>query len=207
MMEGTARKWTSGFEVALVEKNAQAACHLFLTDGWLRDSLVLSWDIRSSEGQAKILSYFQERLQDTFFVPGSFRLDATPGLEPSQFGLAAGLNGIEFGILFETSSILGRGYVRLQQEEATGAWRALTVYIAVQDIKGYEEKSYEMGLYQGMPLNWSEVVAERRHAVENDPEVLVGEFDDHSEYRIPFNLYLKLDLVKRACRLRPDSSK
>lgn len=208
MMDGIAREWLQDFESAIIQRDAHAACRLFLADGWLRDSLVLSWDVRSLNGQEKILSYFQARLQDTLFIPGSFHLDTTRGLEPSQFALAAGL-GIEFGVLFDAAAIHGRGFVRLQQEEVTGAWRALTVYITAWDIKGHEERTYEMGLFQGMPKNWTDIIAERRAMVESDPEALVGEFQPCIYYpSIPyFNLLLKWGLAKLGCRLRLGSGR
>ena len=115
-MENTAIDWLNGFEKALVEKDEQAFCRLFRPDGWFRDSLVFDWDIRSLEGPSKISAYLQERLPSSLFIPGSFHLDHTSGLEPKPFLLSAGYEGIEFAILFETPAILGRGYIRLQEE-------------------------------------------------------------------------------------------
>ena len=50
-----------------------------------------------------------------------------------------------------------------------------SVYIAAGDIKGHEEIGYELGLYGGHTIAWSEIKAARREAIESDPQVLVSE--------------------------------
>ncbi|KAI5119263.1 hypothetical protein M0805_007266 [Coniferiporia weirii] len=176
--------WLASFSDALSRKDIQAISALFLPDGWLRDSLVLSWDTRSLGGRERIKEYLRTRLSRAHFEPGTTVLDDRPGLAPAAFALSRDVRGVEAAFVFETPALLGRGFVRLQREVATSdsgtssagvsdGWKALSVYIAADEIKGHGEAGHELGVYAGHTLSWEEVSVARRSEVESDPQVLV----------------------------------
>ncbi|THH07598.1 hypothetical protein EW145_g3271 [Phellinidium pouzarii] len=176
--------WLAKFSCALTRKSARAVSELFLPDGWLRDSLVLSWDTRSLEGRDRIEEYLRARLPLAHFDSETLKLDDAPGLASAVFSLSRDVHGIEAAFVFETPMLHGRGFMRLQLEAETsdshsdfvdsdGRWKALSLYIATGDIKGHEEADHELGVYGGHTLSWDEVLTARRLDVESNPEVLV----------------------------------
>ncbi|KAL5498274.1 hypothetical protein ACEPAH_2414 [Sanghuangporus vaninii] len=177
--------WISDFSVALGRKDVQAICKLFLPDGWLRDCLVFSWNVRSLEGRERIGRYLSERLPRALIDPRSIKLDEENGLVPTMFALSDEVKGVEAAFVFEAPAVRGRGLVRLRsntlprsdEDEPKNSreirWKALSVYLTVHDIKGYEEAGHELGLYGGHTIAWSEVITARQAAIEADPQVLI----------------------------------
>lgn len=104
----------------------------------------------------------------------NIRLDERQGLEPSFFAVSADLSGVEAAFRFEAPAIWGRGFIRLLPS-SNGSWKALSVFMTVDDIKGHEEADHESGLYRRHTLTWQDVIADRHLAIEEDPQVLVRE--------------------------------
>ena len=48
--ERIAQEWLSDFGAALDRRDVDAAARLFAADGWWRDLLALTWDLRSLHG-------------------------------------------------------------------------------------------------------------------------------------------------------------
>lgn len=167
-----AENWLSEFSDAVYEKDVSAFTSLFLPNGWFRDVLVFDWDNRSLAGPEKIRSYIAGRLHSSNIT--NIRLDERQGLEPSFFAVSADLSGVEAAFRFEAPAIWGRGFIRLLPS-SNGSWKALSVFMTVDDIKGHEEADHESGLYRRHTLTWQDVIADRHRAIEEDPQVLVRE--------------------------------
>ncbi|KAL5520428.1 hypothetical protein ACEPAG_9652 [Sanghuangporus baumii] len=177
--------WISDFSNALERKDVHAICNLFLPDGWLRDCLVFSWDVRSLEGRERIGRYLSEWLPCALIDPRSIKLDEENGLVPAMFALSDEVKGVEATFIFEALMVRGRGLVRIQRDALPhlnkddlkngGETRrkALSVYLSAHDIRGYEEAGHELGLYGGHTVAWSEVITARQAAIESDPQVLI----------------------------------
>ena len=60
--------------------------------------------------------------------------------------------------------------------ESPGEWKALTVFIMADNLKGYEEVGRETGIYGAHTLSWEEVNANRRANIESDPQVIISKF-------------------------------
>ncbi|PIL34655.1 hypothetical protein GSI_03434 [Ganoderma sinense ZZ0214-1] len=134
-----ASQWLSQCSSALRDADAKAFVDLFLPNGWLRDILVFTWDIRTLEGREKILSYLTDRFSDAHIT--NIRLDETPDLSPrtSEVPLSQ-LPCVEFAFSFECQRGHGRAHVRLVQD-ADGVHRTLTALTELVDLLGYEELS------------------------------------------------------------------
>jgi hypothetical protein len=65
----------------------------------------------------------------------------------------------------------------LLPDGASGDWKALSVFMMMDDLKGHEEVGYEDGVYGGHTLGWEDVNRERREKVESNPHVIVGSFE------------------------------
>ncbi|RPD67281.1 dimethylaniline monooxygenase (N-oxide-forming) [Lentinus tigrinus ALCF2SS1-7] len=136
-----ASQWLSRFTSALNGADANSFIDkLFLPDGWLRDVLVLSWDIRSLEGRKKIASYLESNSFTTARIV-DVCLDETVYLAPRIYNLPQlQAVGVEFAFTFECRHGHGRGYVRLLLD-ADGIYKAFTLLTELADLVGHEELS------------------------------------------------------------------
>ncbi len=117
-----ARKWLDALSHALSTNDPAAAGHLFLVDGFWRDLVAFTWDIRTIEGRDAITAMLRATL--TVVQPSNWALDG----EPSES------NGVvQAWLRFDTASGRGRGIVRLREG------RCWTLFTALQELKGFEE--------------------------------------------------------------------
>ncbi len=173
--------WLSRFTAAMKGTDISSVTDLLLHDGWLRDVLVFSWDIRSLEGRETIASY----LQSSHFTEArvvDVRLNATTDLAPRIYNLPQlQAIGVEFAFTFDCRHGHARGYVRLLRD-TDGVYKALTLLTELSDLVGHEEVNtllFEDDLagdpnvaiptkdLRSRPGNW-------RQQVESNPHVLIG---------------------------------
>jgi putative flavoprotein involved in K+ transport len=118
-----AQDWLRRFDAALTAGDAAAAAGLFLADGFWRDLLAFTWNIRTMEGRDAIAEMLRATLADT--RPSAWRLE-----EPATE--ADGV--VSAWIAFETAVARGRGFVRLRDGLC---WTLLTTML---ELKGHEER-------------------------------------------------------------------
>ncbi|CAL1707713.1 unnamed protein product [Somion occarium] len=166
-----AQKWLSDFSNAVTSGDVEAVAQTFLPQGWLRDVLTFTWDIRALEGREKIKSYLSNTL-----VPAqisNIKLDNTPHFLPtfSVFSPKDG-PGIEAAFTFETPIAQGRGYFRLLKD-TDAKWKSWATCLILDELKGHEEAGFESGIYEGHTAAWGDILADRRAKIEKDPYVLI----------------------------------
>lgn len=131
-----ARTWLDGFAAAVQAGDAPAAAAMFRPDGYWRDALALTWDLRTFAGPDRI----REGLAPVLPLrrPTGFALeDADPEIfERKRFGPT-----IEAFFTFETDIARCRGHVRLLLDGDKRTWRAWTVFTSLEDLKGHEEQA------------------------------------------------------------------
>jgi len=137
--------WLAKLESALKARDAAAAAALFAPDGYWRDLVSFTWNIRTAEGRGQIADMLAATLRST--RPSKWRLR----------GDATQAGGVTEGwIDFETATGRGEGHLRLTKD---GAWTLLT---ALKELKGHEEKkgpTREKGVEHGADrgrLTWKE---------------------------------------------------
>ncbi|KAJ3574925.1 hypothetical protein NP233_g1442 [Leucocoprinus birnbaumii] len=165
-----ATSWLSSFSNALEAGDAQAAANCLITDGWLRESHIFTWDNRTIHGRDKVSQYIAERLPRRTF--SNFCIDTRPYLTPERGQVAPQYEGIKSGFTFETGAQWAQGYVKLIQD-GEDSWKALSVYLAATDIKGHEESEREVGIYGGHTTPWPAVLSARRKQIEENPHALI----------------------------------
>ena len=174
---GIATAWLDTFGKALADKDIKAFVDHFTPDGWLKDALVFGWDYRSLAGPDKIATYLTEgnALQSSSIT--NVELDTREGLAPAPFQIPSITPGIELAFTFQAPAVFCRGFARLipMAPPNGGEWKALTVYLMVDQVKGHEEAVNETGVYEGHTKPWSEVKAERQAATEENPEAIISE--------------------------------
>ncbi|TFK78613.1 dimethylaniline monooxygenase (N-oxide-forming) [Polyporus arcularius HHB13444] len=159
-----ALEWMTALGAALHDADITAVTSLFLTSGWLRDFLTLTWDLRTLEGSQKIAAYLSGSLRKGQLT--AVRFDDAPALAPRTFSLPGtqGSTGVEFGFVFELPHGHGRGHARLVPD-ADGAFRAFTVLLMLHDLRGHEE-------LRKLPL-LDDVTDVAARDVETDPYALI----------------------------------
>ncbi|KAJ8084556.1 hypothetical protein PM082_003329 [Marasmius tenuissimus] len=162
--------WLNDFSAHLAAGNVEGAASCFREDGWLRDILIFTWNSRSLHGVAKIAAYLRDNLKPDSLT--NFRVDDRPSLTPEKGYFSPRLAGVSSSFTFNTPIAHGQGYVRLV-EGGSGEWKALTVFMTMEDLKGHEERGYENGMWGAHTLAWGDVKVERAKPVEQNPFVLI----------------------------------
>ena len=115
-------QWLSRFDDALTEGDAAAAAELFADDGYWRDLVAFTWNIKTVEGPAGVADMLERTLGHA--KPRGLRTTEPP----------AEADGVtEAWIEFETE--VGRGYGHLRLRDGK-AWTLLTT---LDELKGHEE--------------------------------------------------------------------
>jgi putative flavoprotein involved in K+ transport len=118
-------RWLEKFAAALARGDIDAAAALFEPDGFWRDLVAFTWNIRTCEGHAEIKAMLSATLAAT--KPANWRIAGVP---------RAGADGtVEAWLAFETALGRGIGHVRLRGDRC---WTLLTT---LQELKGFEEKA------------------------------------------------------------------
>ena len=121
-----AQAFLDGFEAALAKPDIDAVVSMFAEDGYWRDLVSFTWNIKTMEGRGQIRDMLAQRLADV--KPLNWRVDEK---EPATE--ADGI--IEAWITFETEIARGYGQVRIRDGQI---WTLLTT---MAELKGFEEKS------------------------------------------------------------------
>jgi cation diffusion facilitator CzcD-associated flavoprotein CzcO len=128
--------WLAGFEAAVQAGDTQAAAGMFLADGYWRDILALTWDLRTFAGRDRVAAGLAA--WPTARSPSGLWLEDSA---PDMFERRTQGWTIEAFFGFETDIARCRGHVRLLTDPQTGEWKAWTLLTAMEDLKGFEEKA------------------------------------------------------------------
>ena len=132
-----AEAWLGAFGAALESGDAVAAAGQFVGDGWLRDRLALTWDLRTFHGREAIATALSDRLAGAAF--SNLHLDEA--LEPALVDEIGVPNWVEASFTFSTRIGRGRGFVRLIEAERPDPPQVLawTVVLDLRELTGHEE--------------------------------------------------------------------
>lgn len=170
-----ASSWLHRFAKCLASGNVAATVSCLHPHGYLRDLLVFTWTPRTLHGPRPTAAYLADTLAAAAIV--HVRPDARPGLAPEYGGLSdfLPLRAVSAGFAFTCAGGAGSGYFSLVAcPEVGGEWRALVVMMRLEDIRGHEEIREVGGGCGEHTLAWSGVEAQRRAAIESDPDVLIS---------------------------------
>jgi hypothetical protein len=128
-------QWLERFEAALAKEPLDLE-GLFVEDSWLKDAVVLSWNLRTLQGISKITHYIHEqKARNKLF---NLKVSRRPSLQPvlKEMGPTVWL---ESGFDFETEVGQGRGVLRLANT-ALGEWKAWIVFLRLEELKGHPQE-------------------------------------------------------------------
>jgi hypothetical protein len=166
-----ASSWLEAFGAALERADTAAATSLFQPEGWWRDLLAFTWDLRTFHGTDRIGAALQETVGRT--APAGFALEE--GREPER---DADSQIVTAFFRFETSVARARGIVRLMPADGD-TWKAFTVLTAMDELKGHERRAGHdrpQGTSHGEnrgKQNWLDQRHEQREFEHDNPQVLV----------------------------------
>jgi len=117
-------EWLANFSSALEKNDSTAAAALFDPEGFWRDFVSFTWNLKTMEGRDDIANMLDTTLQHV--KPSNWQL----------VGDATEADGITEGwITFDTSVAKGEGHIRLND---AGCWTLLTT---MKSLNGFEEKA------------------------------------------------------------------
>jgi hypothetical protein len=180
-----ASHWLACFSTALGNPDpGRALARLLSHDAYLRDHLLLSWDLRTLHGIENIAAYVTAglALDGSALAAGGLRkvvLDERDGLAPELLSGIDQTGAIQLSWTFESTHARGRGSARLvppSQNAPADSWCAGSVFFMLDAIKGHEERGSELGIYGegGIRIPWEQIHGERQEKVERDPYVVIG---------------------------------
>ena len=171
-----ASEWLSALSTAFHTSSVDSVTGLFLPDGWLRDLLVFTWDVRALTGRDKIKGYLVQTLAPARII--NLRLNNANHYAPRVVPVPQLQNApcVELALLFECKHGLARAHARLLRD-TDGEWRAFTLLTEVVDLPGHEELS-TLPLRDdvtGQPgRDMQKEFKEYVEQVEANPHVLIG---------------------------------
>jgi hypothetical protein len=172
-----AEKVIDSFNTALSSKNYANVANLFLPEGYFRDHLALTWQLRTVKGRDTIRDYLKASLNHLTKV----ELDKSSAFRsPSNAPIDAwgDVQGIQFFINFETEIGTGRGTVRLA-ETTEKEWKIFTFAVTLLELKSFPEPvgdSRPQGVeHGGNPdrKTWLETREAEKEFVGAEPMVLI----------------------------------
>ncbi len=158
------QSWLDAFSKALSANDTSGAAGLFEEEGFWRDLVSFTWNIKTMEGRASIEKMLNQCLAGT--QPGNWQIEDTPTE-------ADGI--VESWLTFETGVARGRGHVRLRDG------KAFTFLTSMVELKGHEEpqgerrgKGVEHGFEEGRK-NWLQRREEEKQSLgyEEQPYCLI----------------------------------
>lgn len=166
--------WLAQFGPAMESGDVAAVVGLVSDDAWWRDLLALTWDLGTFHGTDAITPMLSANLAQAGLSGVAVVTDYAPSVQGGGTAEAY----VEGFFTFETALAVGRGVARLRSYD--GEWKAWSVMLGMEDIKGHER-----ALGARRPVgprhipgatsqeNWAD---RRREAVafgDSDPDVVV----------------------------------
>lgn len=170
-----ASKIITDFNQSLEKKDHKAVADLFLENGYWRDHLGATWDLRTAKGRDKIVA----------FLDGGHHLvkidldESSSFVAPQVVPLRSdgSIKGIQTFVIVTTKYGSGRGITRLVEDG--GQWKIWTLYTAADELKDYEEplgphraNGVQHGAMAGRK-NWLDRRLEESNFEHGDPDVLI----------------------------------
>lgn len=175
-VDAIASKIINSLNGALQKSDYQAVGALFVEEGYLRDHLTLTWELRTLKGRDKIVSFLEKGQRvETVEIDRSSAYRSPHIAQLDTLGTA---KGIEFFIKLSTKLGNAQGVVLLVQQP-DGEWKIWTFFTSLRELKGFEEPlngRRSKGVQHGENLgrkNWLERRTATTGFEDSDPVVLI----------------------------------
>jgi hypothetical protein len=132
-----ATEWLDTFSAAITQSNVGAVVDLFLEDGFWKDVIALTWDLRTFEGRKDITNLLDARLVATGLC--GVRLLEEPLREPVLQKVFPDLAWVRFCFGFTTKHGKGTGVVYLVPLPDS-KWKAYSLLTCLDSLTEFPEK-------------------------------------------------------------------
>ncbi|KAI1634108.1 hypothetical protein F4809DRAFT_643847 [Biscogniauxia mediterranea] len=170
-----ASKTIDSFNESLQKKENKAIADLFLQDGYLRDHLGMTWDLRTLKGQDKIIDFLDNGHHLVKLDIDNSAPNHGPSVVPMRHD--GSVKGIQFFTIVTTKYGSGRGVVRLVPD--SGQWKIWSLFTSMDELKGHEEPlgpNRAWGAQHGAQVdrkNWLDRRTTEYNFETRDPDVLI----------------------------------
>ncbi|OAX33329.1 FAD/NAD(P)-binding domain-containing protein [Rhizopogon vinicolor AM-OR11-026] len=165
-----ATEWLDAFSAAITQSDVGAVVDLFLEDGFWKDLIALTWDLRTFEGRNDITKLLDARLAVTGLR--ELQLLEDPLREPVLRKLLPDLALVRFCFGFTTMHGKGTSVVHLAPLPDS-TWKAYVLLTCLDALTDFPEK---VGPLRNSQTNHGTLEESRHQEIEfssNDPTVLV----------------------------------
>jgi hypothetical protein len=137
-----AQEWLTNFSKALEAKDSAGILSELQPDGFWRDLLALTWNLRTFHGQDIIKRFVDDRLFSTGF--GDLKVETSEGMTPELQQYFPDLAWIQFFISFKVNRGSGSGVIRLVPTTSPNGpgkltWKAHTILTTLISLDGFPE--------------------------------------------------------------------
>ncbi|KAI0465993.1 hypothetical protein F4859DRAFT_339360 [Xylaria cf. heliscus] len=160
------------FNQSLEKKDYKAIADLFVDNGYWRDQLGVTWNLRTAKGKEKIINLLQGGHHLV-----SVNIDRSSPCSIVDLRYDGSVRGIQFFIAVTTQFSSGRGVVRLVQE--SGQWKIWIFHTSAEKLKDHEEavgpnrpSGVQHGEWAGRK-NWVERRQVESNFEDSEPDVLI----------------------------------
>ena len=181
-----AESWISEFSSAVQSASIDGLCALIYREGFWRDMLALTWNMRTFHKHSNIRKFLSDRLS----MSGMKNIQLDRGerhKEPALKEVYDDLSWIPVFFTFETNQGKGSGIVHLvlAKEGAGEKWVAYSVYTNLEEIHGHPERTLfdrpetsfqylgDAAAGGGRPaLTWEEMRIREQEFLDSEPTVV-----------------------------------
>ena len=163
-----ARQWLTSFSEAATLGDVSTIINtLLLPEAFWRDTLALTWDMRTFSGHSKILNFLNDRLALTKLDDFSIR-DEYVALQQPYPDLAW------INLMFDFSTVVGKasGIARLVPT-SSGEWKAHVVYTNLESLTGFPEKVGSLRNHNPNHGKWESQRKKEIEFVDSDPVAII----------------------------------
>jgi hypothetical protein len=162
-----ARTWFKSFGDAVSAQDTQRIVSLLLPDSFWRDVLTFTWNYRTFRGVDKIKQFLDDRI--SIASPSAFALDEQWTTLERPYPDIVWVQGV---FKFETGLTTNSGVFRLVPT-ADGAWKAHTIFTAVEALHGVKEPRGSLRDLRPHHGHWLENRQREIECVDKPPRVIV----------------------------------
>lgn len=169
-----AAAWLAEFENACRQRDVDAASGLFRTDGYWRDALAFTWDLRTLQGAEEIKGLLGSAADSLAQASFELRPDVEPMLVEANAPFEPWIQAL---FTYRTHVSRGQGVVRLIEQD--GVYKAMIFSTQMTELVGFPETVGEnrpLGVTHGEQRSrktWIERREEDFEFVDSEPQVLI----------------------------------
>ncbi|KAH7907304.1 hypothetical protein BJ138DRAFT_1214828 [Hygrophoropsis aurantiaca] len=164
------KAWFDEFSSAVESKEVPSVVNLFLEDGFWKDIIALTWDLRSIGGHSDIKRLLDARLSITGL--SELKLSSDPNLAPVFYKPYPDLALVRFCFEFATNYGKGTGVCNLVPVKEN-KWKAYALLTCLDSLKDFPEKVGALRNSTADHGTWQERINAQTEFPNNDPTVVV----------------------------------